>query len=558
MRIQSLMLALLCATLPVLISGASAAGTNDAWAQLDPRFRSHIEANFDRAVHATLRFESTEARQAAEIAIRGGSQSGSIRISASSRSLLEIEAPGEVVRRLMDTEGLVLVRRPIYPTPNDEILSEGLADIFTEDWHALGVTGEGVTVVVLDSGFAGYEELLGSELPDTVGTRFENFFWGTSPHGTACAEIVHDIAPGAKIELWQATTATQIMSLIDELIERDDVRVVNFSAGFPGVYPADGSSDLSQAVLEASIAGITWISSAGNFARRNWSGTVEDIDGDGILELDGVEDFPIRSADGSAAVRVRWEDVWQKADHDIDLILYDEDGAECDRAQTPQQGSGVPFEEVSCTTGSATLNLVDRQDAAGIRVWLYSEADLPGSVRQPAGSVSVPADSFGSMAVAAIRPNGEIAGFSSHGPTDDGRIKPDIAAPTWVSTVSYGAGAFGGTSASAPHAAGFAALLHSIYPWAGAAEIQWLMEFWTEDKGEPGKDTIFGAGALRVDFPPIELDEPGTLVEPDPILTDPIEGAACSCDSSHTSGPYMPRLLLLIIAAGVVGSRRIG
>jgi subtilisin family serine protease len=550
-----MLLSSICATLSVLAPGLSAADGSEPWSRLDPRFRQHIEASLEQPVHATLRFESNQAREAAELVIRNGPWRGSVRILVSTRSLLELEAPGEALRSLMDAEGLELVRKPIYPVHDDHVTSEGVARIFGQDWHGLGVTGEGITVVVLDSGFAGYEELLGTELPETVETRFEDFRWVFSPHGTACAEIVHDMAPDAKIELWQATTSGQIMSLIDEIIERGDVQVVNFSAGFPGFFPADGSSEVSLAVLEAMEAGITFVNSAGNNARRSWSGTVEDADGDGILELDGEEDFPIRSAGDLALVRVRWEDTWGKAEHDIDLVLYDEDGVECDRAETPQGGFGLPFEEVSCTTGRATLNLLDRGDAAGVRAWLYSEADLPGPVRQPAGSVTVPADSMGALAVGAVRGDGQIAGFSSHGPTDDGRIKPELAAPTWVATVAYGGANFGGTSAAAPHAAGFAALLHQLHPWADAEEIGWLMEFWTEDLGEPGKDMIFGAGALRVELPPMELDDPDGLAGPEPLEPTIIEPAGCSCDAGRSHRVAVRWLAILIPALGLVRHR---
>ena len=39
---------------------------------------------------------------------------------------------------------------------------------------------------------------------------------------------------------------------------------------------------------------------------------------------------------------------------------------------------------------------------------------------------------------------GRIADYSSRGPTTDGRIKPELVAPTGVSTVSYGKSDFYG------------------------------------------------------------------------------------------------------------------
>ena len=56
------------------------------------------------------------------------------------------------------------------------------------------------------------------------------------------------------------------------------------------------------------------------------------------------------------------------------------------------------------------------------------------------------------------RPPTSVAAYSSQGPTNDGRIKPDIAAPSCVPSTIYGP-CFAGTSASSPAAAGVAALL---------------------------------------------------------------------------------------------------
>ena len=56
------------------------------------------------------------------------------------------------------------------------------------------------------------------------------------------------------------------------------------------------------------------------------------------------------------------------------------------------------------------------------------------------------------IAVGAIDPaNGAtgIAFYSSQGPTNDGRIKPDLSAPSCVSSTVYAPGCFNGTSAAA-------------------------------------------------------------------------------------------------------------
>ncbi len=87
--------------------------------------------------------------------------------------------------------------------------------------------------------------------------------------------------------------------------------------------------------------------------------------------------------------------------------------------------------------------------------------------------------------------------YSSQGPTNDGRVKPDISGPDGVSR--YAGGGIGrgyGTSYAAPHVAGAASLLLSRYPDRTAAELQSILEEWAVDMGEQGKDNVYGSGLL--------------------------------------------------------------
>ena len=97
---------------------------------------------------------------------------------------------------------------------------------------------------------------------------------------------------------------------------------------------------------------------------------------------------------------------------------------------------------------------------------------------------------------AALYVNGVIEAFSSRGPTIDGRIKPDLTGPDGVSSATYGS--FFGTSASAPHVAGAAALILDAAPCLGAEAAHDLLVDLTEDRGAPGADNAYGAGLLRL------------------------------------------------------------
>ena len=95
---------------------------------------------------------------------------------------------------------------------------------------------------------------------------------------------------------------------------------------------------------------------------------------------------------------------------------------------------------------------------------------------------------------------GVVADYSSRGPTTDGRFKPDLVAPSGVSTVSYGESEFfygyTGTSAAAPHVAGAAALIKSANPSYSRTQLWDALIEATVDIGDWGRDNDSGYGKL--------------------------------------------------------------
>lgn len=112
-----------------------------------------------------------------------------------------------------------------------------------------------------------------------------------------------------------------------------------------------------------------------------------------------------------------------------------------------------------------------------------------------APSVLYPAAYDPVIAVGATDSDNNLAGFSNYGP------EVDVVAPGMNIYSAYPGGGYGyrsGTSMSAPHVSGLAALLWGI-PGNGPARIRALIEANALDLGAPGWDIFFGAGLIQMD-----------------------------------------------------------
>jgi hypothetical protein len=133
------------------------------------------------------------------------------------------------------------------------------------------------------------------------------------------------------------------------------------------------------------------------------------------------------------------------------------------------------------------------------------------------GTVAPPSPAKNHIAVGALNSNDDsMTDFSSWGPTDDGRIKPDVCAPgcqdgsdNGVTSTSNSGDAtyrvFCGTSMAAPTVTGVSALL--IQDWRTQfpnlddprnATIKVLLAHNAEDIEEPGPDFKSGYGSVRI------------------------------------------------------------
>ncbi len=113
------------------------------------------------------------------------------------------------------------------------------------------------------------------------------------------------------------------------------------------------------------------------------------------------------------------------------------------------------------------------------------------------GGIVTPGDAFGAITVGAVNDQDSIAGFSSHGPTFDGRIKPDICAMGYRNYYAsdYTDSAFvrgNGTSFATPLIAGCVALLLEKYPYLTPPQILDIFRKSSDRYDNP--DQIYGWG----------------------------------------------------------------
>jgi subtilisin family serine protease len=420
-------------------------------------------------------------------------------------------APG-VLPELSGLPAVERVRAP-YQRVAESVTGEELEASGAPGWHTRGLTGKGVKVAVIDGGFAGYTSRQASgDLPSNVVTR--DFCGGDlleEQHGTAVAEIVHEMAPDAELYLLCIDTEVDLAAAA-AFAQAQGVRVISHSASWFGPERGDGTGLIGGIVAEARAAGILWVNSAGNYADAHWSGTYTSTDGDRWHEWgQHDEGNSVLVPDGAVICGfLRWDE-WPAGISDFDLALHVESVNQMLSVSEEWQTGTQPAVEGGCVLNDSGIDQMVGWAIYGWDVKSTPRIDFFGMVGPPlehhvaAGSIADPASSPAALAVGALCwQTNLLEPYSSQGPTIDGRTKPDLAGHDSFSTATYGAGGecgeagFAGTSASAPQVAGAAALVQGRYPDHGPDEVQAYLEEHAIDLGAPGKDDLHGAGQLSL------------------------------------------------------------
>jgi hypothetical protein len=371
-------------------------------------------------------------------------------VAAVRRLGVDVQAAG-VTRLLLRVAAQDLARLAALPAvrwlaPPDEPMPLGVTS------QGVGLTGAkpflctlagaGQTIAVLDSGFLGYSELVGAgevPFPDQLPTL------GYHPHGSACAEVVADMAPAAMIIPVHVDSVASLEAWVTSQLAGGKVDVISHSLGWYGTSFGNGKGPLCDLVTKSRAAGLWFVTAAGNANEGSvWHGPWQDNNSDGWLEFSDGATFNTMMVPAQAGVvaHLDWDD-YPYTTTDLALVLCKVGAGTCDPVATaddPQQGSQPPHE------------IFFQQDVPpGVYGWQIRHlgGPLPTAVRLDVSisgmtlgefattkTLADPAGCADALTIAAVDrsdwSSGAVAGYSSQGPTWDGRIKPDLAGPTGV------------------------------------------------------------------------------------------------------------------------------
>ena len=391
----------------------------------------------------------------------------------------------------------------------------------SEAWNDAGFSGQGIKVGVIDGGFSGFSDSMGTEVPATVEARC--YIWlgqhsqnlsdcsegGT--HGTVVSESVLDIAPEVTLYISDPQSLSELRDAVDWMIS-EGVSVINHSRLWAFDGPGDGTSPLSISPLNsidrAVAAGIVWVNAAGNQANGTWfkrgpfDYTTEIIDGEDVrfLRFSGSEIRNTNSYIGGL-LELRWDDEWGGAETDLDLFAL-ASGTDEIALQSINPQSGEPGHNPYESVGSlATFDILVAHRGGPDPDWIQLVGWGPTSLTlnsSGAGSIINPAESAnrGMLAVGAApwSNTNVISSFSSQGPTPDERIKPDVVAANCGETATRNI-PFCGTSQASPHVAGMAALVRQRFPnYTPAQVVSYIKNNAEQRISSPDPNNTWGHG----------------------------------------------------------------
>ncbi len=374
--------------------------------------------------------------------------------------------------------------------------------------HAQNYTGRNISIAVIDFEFY-MNRLSERELPIDRIDLFNGTFDEDECHGIACAEIIGDTAPNVTLYMVGLEEQSQAGFIeaaekLNRLDERIDIVSSSIDFSF-GLF--DEGDDICKAVNNLTRNGTIWITAAGDSAKKHWLGSFQDENENGFHEFGPGDESLNLTAERRELIGVwlSWNDSWSQADQDFDLYLYSPDGTYAISRNT-QEGydSQEPAELVTMIAPvSGDYSIQIRRYSApeeNISFQLFSTHNLTNYIVS-ASSIGALASCSEVITVGAVDAQSlQLENYSSLGPTQDGRMKPELVAPDNITVSSYMPEMFRGSSASAPYAAGIFALALEKGRKMGMKdeEIVQLLFDSAIDLGPTGPENEYGYGLANL------------------------------------------------------------
>jgi hypothetical protein len=451
-----------------------------------------------------------EAREGQAESIKKSLEDAGARIQSSYNDLVQVLCPISNLATLSGSGNISLIRKPLKPKA--QAMSEGVARIGADAWQTAGFDGTGAKVAILDLGFEGYQSLLGSDLPSQVTTMSfrsdGDITGGGIAHGTACSEIIYDVAPGAELYLVNFDTDVELANAV-EYLKSQHVDIINHAIAWYNTDYGNGSGPIDKIADDAVVNGILWLNAAGNHGETHWKGQFTDSDYDGIHEFDpssgDIGNAFYADAGEPVSIWLRWP-LWGNSYIDYDLYLCDAATDEVVAfSENYQTGPEPPIEEIDTVipaSGEYYIALVNYTSPyVNIEVEIFADT-RPLEYCVSEESLVCPSDADGVVAVGATDVlNDQIESYSSRGKISGYPFKPELTSPDGVTTQLWGK--FYGTSAAVSHASGTAALAKGRFPAYTYLENHGFLEGRAVDLGSTGHDYVYGYGRINMPNPSI-------------------------------------------------------
>ncbi len=368
-----------------------------------------------------------------------------------STSLIKVSVPLAQLETIVTQMGGISFIRPPYTPYPLSIPGEGVGAIGADAFHSAGITGSGVKVAIIDLGFAGLSQAQArGDIPysvqqhDLTGTGLASGI----THGTAVAEIVHEIAPGAQLYLIKIADEVDLDQAVTYCLN-NGIDIINHSLGWYNTNFYDGTGTIAEIAERAISGGILWVNAGGNEAQSHWEGTFSDNNSDTWND----QSLTFYATSGAQVILyMTWND-WPQAGSDYDLYLYDPGSNLVASSTKHQTGTEEPTESIMTTAPTNGTYTVRIKGTGSKKIEVYNlYQDLSPAIA--ASSILAPGNVADVVTVGAIDyahyTTGPLESYSSQGPTNDGRTKPDLCAPDNVSTGTSPYTSFAGTSGR-PH-----------------------------------------------------------------------------------------------------------